>query len=604
MRTLHVVALSLFAGACSPDLSPESEALAQSEAELTFYQGTPVPLIIDATAQNGLYLIDACKYPDTDQACVQRVQANKHLYKNPFSTVVNPSPKWSVSQWGSQSSLSTSTHQLTGTYDKLYTNDKSFTVYKTGALGFSMNGVSEFGNVYPPKGPGTPSLYLSQKIAEPGGHFTNMPPLSSLKALNYRFELRKTASAQNLGSGYNSADNALIVMTYFTIQYLPVTQTCPAQLNTCPSGYGNYIWVGIGMYDDRSDYANVLTPDYSGYDPGTGKWIFNVGMKSAGSGDTNLGTFTMFDADVYPHIMNSFNTAVAAHLFDNTSKNPADFRIGSYSVGYELTGLNQAAFDLQNLSLTGYPAKTVPTTYVESVPFIDGNVTRQGNTYVESGTNLVLNEDGSSAELILFTPAQGTASISAVVGPNRGLANVFWDNGLVQTLDLWAANYGAKTFPVVTNATAGTHVLKVVRTGLSSHDSQTTRYAVLTTAFSRPGVFLASVGFNDSRVTKMLNWFLEGSSVVLAQDGAFAEVGLHTNGGTVSLSAIHGPNRGIADLYVDGALVKSLDMRAASYGTVVTPLAMSPGDHSLRIVRSGRTSGTDRYLVLTSLTGN
>lgn len=105
-----------------------------------------------------------------------------------------------------------------------------------------------------------------------------------------------------------------------------------------------------------------------------------------------------------------------------------------------------------------------------------------------------------------------------------------------------------------------------------------------------------------SNTVEKTSWYQEGDSIVLYADGGFANTPLKIgNSGNIELEYIAGPNRGIADIYVDTVLQESFNMNSPNYGYAKKTISVGSGNKNIKIVRSGNTSGSDKYIVLKSI---
>jgi hypothetical protein len=253
---------------------------------------------------------------------------------------------------------------------------------------------------------------------------------------------------------------------------------------------------------------------------------------------------------------------------------------------------------LQVGSLT-MPLKWNGSQYFQNISFLDPNVIKQSWASDESG-HVILTQDAGYAQARLNVGSWGEYSFIASYGPNRGIADIYLDDHLVKTVDMNAPLYSDA--PLTFKASPGNHTLKIVRTGRTTG---TDKYIVLTSANSLQPTFQSSFRFSNSAIINFLGQYKQDPDLmVLSNVKGWDEALISSPSGNVSLIASFGPNRGIADVYIDGNFLKSIDMRAANYGLVTSRFTVASGNHHIRIVRSGKTTGTDSAIVLDSISGN
>lgn len=185
-----------------------------------------------------------------------------------------------------------------------------------------------------------PNEYLQQRISPPGGSQTSTVAVNALQSLPFSITacIPDPVLNHDTSAGYNPSLHAAHFNIFVTIQ----------NLNSSSSGYGDYYFFGMRLYDDT---ATSVTGLHEMFDAGTGKYNFNVGIKPFSS--TNLGEmYQTISGDLLPLIkqglVNAWKHGALPASFDMS-----DYHVGGYSVSWEVTGLSNVLAQVKDLSLQG-----------------------------------------------------------------------------------------------------------------------------------------------------------------------------------------------------------------------------------------------------------
>ncbi|WP_150308048.1 right-handed parallel beta-helix repeat-containing protein [Planctomonas psychrotolerans] len=222
---------------------------------------------------------------------------------------------------------------------------------------------------------------------------------------------------------------------------------------------------------------------------------------------------------------------------------------------------------------------------------LDGSWSTVSSGYDSGGSHSRMDSAGG-AELS-FT-GTGVRWIARTNG-YAGMADVYLDGTLVQTVDLYtkSAVYRSIVFDSG-DLTPGDHTLRIERKGVKN------------TASTGTNIFLDSIVVNDAPV---LSGVYENGSAPLVMSGPWFTVtsgsdsgGSHArissagaadlrfSGTSVRWTARTTSYAGIADVYIDGALAKSVDLYSATAGYRVVVFDSGPlerGEHSIRVQYTG-----------------
>jgi hypothetical protein len=258
-------------------------------------------------------------------------------------TTANGTPRWQLAQWNSKQSIYGATPSALGGATQWQNSYKSVVEGPTSApsadLRLGVNSINEYGNKYRSVNDPWPALLVQQSISEPGGwRSSTAPSLARMTQASLSLEVQLTKADNRYTTGYNASIHASQFPLYFTVQ----------NLNPASSGYGRYLWFGIGIYDDRY----TVTDSFQLMDAGTGSLIYSIGLSDLGKAQgPQLGQWLSISADILPLMKNAL-TYAWAHGILTESQDYADYKIGAMNIGWEVTGLADVNMQVRDLDLT------------------------------------------------------------------------------------------------------------------------------------------------------------------------------------------------------------------------------------------------------------
>ncbi len=177
-------------------------------------------------------------------------------------------------------------------------------------------------------------------------------------------------------------------------------------------------------------------------------------------------------------------------------------------------------------------------------------------------------------------------------GPDQGKATVFIDGVSKGTFDQYRATRLYRSGRTFTGLSAGSHVFSLRVDGLRRPASTGTHIVV--DAFTVDGVRTSSPALR-------FQWRRPSSSLAsgdryAVSDIAGANVYFTFRGPGIDWVTAVGPDQGIAEMYVDGSLKRTVDNYAAStrFGVVRSLRNMSDKVHTLRIIVKGKKNPASR----------
>jgi len=142
------------------------------------------------------------------------------------------------------------------------------------------------------------------------------------------------------GPTYNRHQHAAQYVFFFTVQ----------NLNHTSKGFGDYYWFGVALYDDRATVTalHAMRDASSLKKNGTGKFIYDIGIKPFTDEVVAGGTWVSVTGDLLPHIIAGLKECWRRGFLPD-SQSLADYRIGGCAIGWEVTGLNDVAIAIKGL---------------------------------------------------------------------------------------------------------------------------------------------------------------------------------------------------------------------------------------------------------------
>ncbi|NOZ39386.1 MAG: hypothetical protein GXP24_04070 [Planctomycetes bacterium] len=263
------------------------------------------------------------------------------------------SPIWQLAQWSSQSTIFGVSPTLQPSGARAYANaDKQIIAGGGDAatesdLVLTINGQNEYDGTFRGINDPWPHLLVSQKISEPGGHLGGQAPsIADMNSLDFQIEARLLYDNRITTGGYDPSIHASQYVIFYTVQ----------NLNAASAGYGDFLWFGTALYDDRVDVTGPIVL----VDGFTQKLIYGIGIQPFTSEKIADGNWMTIGGDLLPHIKAGLQEAWSQGILLD-SQDFADYKIGGMNMGWEMPGMNNASMQIRNYSVTA-------TVGVASVP--------------------------------------------------------------------------------------------------------------------------------------------------------------------------------------------------------------------------------------------
>ena len=243
-------------------------------------------------------------------------------------------PVWGLAQWSSKHSIAAAKAERLASRGIRFANAaKTLIVGPAGCddadLVLGVDSRAEWGEHAREKDERWPHLLVQQRIPE-------CPPLTELAALEFRVAARLRLCERFEPVGYNPRLHAAHYLIHFTVQ----------NLNRESPGFGDFLWFGIPIYDDR----RPIPSRHVAGDAASGKMIYDPGGDAYTSQTLQGGQWVTIERDILPLVLDGLRAAWERGFLKG-SRDMADYRLGGVNSGWEVSGINRAEVQIRDLSL-------------------------------------------------------------------------------------------------------------------------------------------------------------------------------------------------------------------------------------------------------------
>ena len=185
-----------------------------------------------------------------------------------------------------------------------------------------------------------PALLIQQRLSAPflpqNHHGPGSPTLAEMSSLEFSMDAKLLYNYSVIRTGYDPNHHAAQFPIYFTVQ----------NLNPNSAGYGQYLWLGILVFDDRYQ-------DFQGFemmDVHTQALIWTLPDAASRTESLHSGNWVELRVDLLPYATQALQSAWNNGIM-TASTNLNDYRIGGMNMGWEMPGLNVSTMVTRDLSL-------------------------------------------------------------------------------------------------------------------------------------------------------------------------------------------------------------------------------------------------------------
>lgn len=245
----------------------------------------------------------------------------------------NARPIWGLSQWSSRFPIDPAAQTIDAAGFLIISNAaKCIRLGPPGAdLSLAVNSAVEYG----PKARSLDQPWFHLLVEQ---EFETPAFLQKLASAKFRLRAKLLRSRNLHHNDYDPGVHAAQFQVFLTVQ----------NRNRQSSGYGDLLWFGVPVYDNRHRHA----PEFKSKDfGGTEKFIFTPGATTFTSESPHDGAWIVIDQDLLPLMREALDMAWDKG-FLSASKNIADYAISGMNMGWELPGTFDVELEVRDLSLT------------------------------------------------------------------------------------------------------------------------------------------------------------------------------------------------------------------------------------------------------------
>lgn len=244
-------------------------------------------------------------------------------------------PAWDLAQWSSRfPGLPSAAEVLPGGAVRYANPGKTVVIGPEGSsqadLSLAVQGSAEYGGKARRDGEPWVHLLVGQEISRP-------PSLGDLTACRLRVAARLKKSQLTKTEDYSPSRHAAQLQVFLTV----------ANRKAGTPGFGQYLWFGVPIYDDR--YR--LPPAFHAQDRGDTKmFIYTCAAESFTRESLHDGRWVTLQKDLLPLFHQALECAWSRGFLPG-SREPADYQITGAFVGWEVPGIFDVDLQLRDLSL-------------------------------------------------------------------------------------------------------------------------------------------------------------------------------------------------------------------------------------------------------------
>lgn len=251
------------------------------------------------------------------------------------------SPVWELAQWSSRHSLASATmiHAETGNLT-FADGSKALRIKHSGSadveVTLEMDSRKEWVNGHRKLGEPWPHLLLQQEFRDPRTGLSLCPPLSELASIDFTLQARLVHSERIESASYDPGIHAAQFQLFLTVQ----------NGNRNSPGFGDYLWLGVPIYDDRADPIPALCHK----DLFTRKLIFTPTSTTYSDRSIRSGEWVPYRAEMLALAKDALKRAWEKGFLAD-SRDLADYRLGGLNIGWEVPGINRISIAFRRLTL-------------------------------------------------------------------------------------------------------------------------------------------------------------------------------------------------------------------------------------------------------------
>ncbi len=297
----------------------DSPVNSQTDSELTR------ELIDDAQFTRGLILWDPAPGRHVEYARISGVAENQQ-------------PVWGLAQWSSREKLRVQTPQRLASGALRYANvAKAVTLGHPGTadadIALAVNSQVEYAGHVRESGEPWVHLLVEQQFDHP-------PTLDLLTSARFHLAARLKSAVRHEQPGYTPTLHAAQSQLFFTL----------ANCNENSAGYGQLLWFGVPLYDDRQRMTAAYKAKDVGKDDASNMFIYTVAAEELTNQSLHDQDWVTIEKDLLPMMLQGLQAAWQAGFLKD-SKSLEDYCVSGMNLGWEVPGAFDVEMQYRDLSL-------------------------------------------------------------------------------------------------------------------------------------------------------------------------------------------------------------------------------------------------------------
>lgn len=256
---------------------------------------------------------------------------------------------WELAQWHTPYDFSDATETKVKDGVWKYENEsRSFEVdTNTGEMSFSLDSWAEYQNLFGGSRTSGNQAWSHFLIEQTFSHSLQISKAKHLY-LNLTFSIDELTAFDT--EHYDSGKHAAQYLWYFTIQNILPDGADETKLGK----HGDYLWFGVPLFDNRSDYQTEYKNIDAGFAGATNKLIYGMDNRnylpvSSGHPLEIAKTYAIKDFDVLPYMQEAFIYGTQNGALENCQW--GNMRVGYMNFGFELPGSFKMATTISGWSV-------------------------------------------------------------------------------------------------------------------------------------------------------------------------------------------------------------------------------------------------------------
>lgn len=175
--------------------------------------------------------------------------------------------------------------------------------------------------------------------------FNESVGMSELSALILRLEVTVNSVENLTGSTYDPGKHAAQLLWYLTLRNVVPEDSDPSLVGT----RGDFLWFGIPIYDNRSDFLSQSAHIDQGAAGTTNKLIYSMSSRNYFDEKIQMGKTYQIEIDVLPFLQEAFLYAINNNALVNAQYE--NMQIGYMNLGWELPGTFDVSSTFRGISI-------------------------------------------------------------------------------------------------------------------------------------------------------------------------------------------------------------------------------------------------------------